>query len=142
MTDPVINDWGSRSHVQTLVLMVVTALGLYICYQLAAPFLPALAWALALTVLFTPLQCWLESKLKSPSLAALVSVLVIALIVVVPVTFVVQRLAVQAANGAVLIEREVSSGEWRQILKAQPWLAPFADSIEEQLVSCNIQSFG
>lgn len=133
LTDPETNDWGSRSHVQTLVLMAVTALGIYFCYQLAAPFLPALAWALALTILFTPLQCWLESKLKHPSVAAFVSVMVIALIVVVPVTFVVQRLAVQAANGAVFIENQVTSGEWRHILEFQPKLAPLADRMEQQL---------
>ena len=47
---PVANDWGSRSHVQTLVLMAATAVGIYLCYRLAVPFLPALAWALALAV--------------------------------------------------------------------------------------------
>ena len=46
--DPVANDWGTRSHVQTLLLMAATALGIYLCFLLAAPFLSALAWALAL----------------------------------------------------------------------------------------------
>ena len=40
-------------------MLVATAFGIYICYLLAAPFVPALAWALALAVLFTPLQRWL-----------------------------------------------------------------------------------
>ena len=127
------NDWGSRSHVQTLVLMAVSALGLYLCYRMAAPFLPALAWALALAVLFSPFQRWLESKLKHPNLAAAVSVLVISLIVVVPATFVGQRLVLQAAKGAELIETKINSGEWRRALEAQPRLAPLADRIEHQL---------
>ena len=82
MPDPTANDWGSRSHVQTLVLMGATALGIYLCYRMAVPFLPPLAWALGLAVLFTPFQRWVESKLKHPRLAAFVSVLVIGLIVV------------------------------------------------------------
>ena len=127
------NDWGSRSHVQTLVLMAVSALGLYLCYRMAAPFLPALAWALALAVLFSPFQRWLESKLKHPNLAAAVSVLVISLIVVVPAAFVGQRLVLQAAKGAELIETKINSGEWRRALEAQPRLAPLADRIEHQL---------
>ena len=45
---------------RTLVLLVVSAAGIWLCYLLAEPFLPALAWALALSVLFTPLQRWLE----------------------------------------------------------------------------------
>jgi predicted PurR-regulated permease PerM len=133
MTAPVANDWGSRSHVQTLVLIAATAFGIYLCYRLAAPFLPALVWALALAVLFTPFQRWLEGKLKRPSLAAIVSVLVIGLIVVVPATFVGQRLVLQAAKGAELIETKVKSGEWRRAIEAQPRLAPFADRIEQEI---------
>ena len=131
--DSAVNDWGSRSHVQTLVLMVVSALGLYLCYRMAAPFLPALTWAVALAVLFSPFQRWLESKLRHPNMAAAVSVLVISLIVVVPVTFVGQRLVVQAAKGAELIETKINSGEWRRALEAQPRLAPLADRIELEL---------
>src|SRR5690242_14814156 len=91
--DPPIADSSiARSHVQTIVLLVATTLGIYVCYRMAAPFLPALAWALALAVLFTPLQRWLESKLKRIRLAAVLSVLVIGLIVVVGATFVGHRL--------------------------------------------------
>ncbi|MDZ4403602.1 AI-2E family transporter [Prosthecobacter sp.] len=133
MADPIANDWGSRSHVQTLVLMVATAFGIYLCYRLAVPFLPPLAWALGLAVLFTPFQRWVESKLKHPRLAAFVSVLVIGVIVVVPLTFVGQRLVVQAAKGADLIETKVTSGEWRRTFAAQPLLAPLADKIEKQI---------
>lgn len=126
-------DWGSRSHVQTLLLMIVTALGIYLCYLMAVPFLAALAWALAFAVLFAPWQRWLESKLKHPSLAALASVLLIAVIVVVPAVFVGQQLVQQAAQGASLIETKVSAGEWRRVIAAQPRLAPLADQIEQQL---------
>lgn len=130
---PVGNGWDSRSHVRTLVLMGATGFGIYLCYLLAAPFLPALAGALGLAVIFTPLQRWLESKLPFANLAAFISVLVIALIVVVPATFVVQKLVVQAANGARLIESKVESGEWRRAIEAQPRLAPFAVRIEENM---------
>lgn len=127
------NDWGSRDHVRTLVLMGATGFGIFLCYLMAAPFLPALAGALALAVIFTPLQRWLESKLRFANLAAFVSVLVIALIVVAPATFVVQKLVVQAASGAQLIETKVESGEWRRAIEAQPHLAPFADRLEKDM---------
>ena len=112
--EPATNDWGARSHVQTLLLMAATALGIYLCFLLAAPFLPALAWALALAVLFAPFQKWLESKLAHSGLAAMIAVTVIALIVVVPAVFVGQKLVAQAVKGAQLIETKVSSGEWRR----------------------------
>ena len=132
-TAPVTNDWGSRSHVQTLVIMAATAFGIYLCYRLALPFLPALAWALALAVMFTPFQRWLESKLKHPSLAASVSVLVVGLIVAAPVTFVGQRLIMESARGAEIINTKVESGEWRRAIEAQPRLAPLAGWIERKV---------
>jgi predicted PurR-regulated permease PerM len=41
------SDWGSRNHVQTLVLMLATVLGVYLCYLLAAPLL----WGLVMGLL-------------------------------------------------------------------------------------------
>lgn len=133
MTAPIADDWASPSHITTIMLMLATACGIYLCYRLTVPFLPALAWALALAVLFTPIQRWLESKLRYPNLAAVVSVLAIGSIVIVPATFVGQAMVLQAAKGAELVEAKISSGEWRRALEAQPRLASFADRIERQL---------
>lgn len=130
---PAVNEWWSRGHLQTLVLMGATALGIYLCYRLALPFLAAFTWALALAVLFTPFQQWLESKLRRPGLAAAVSVLVACLMVAVPATFVVQRLIQEAAKGAETIQVKVEAGEWRRAIEAQPRLAPLADWIERKV---------
>jgi hypothetical protein len=59
----------------------VNAQPLDFCYRLALPFLPALAWALALAVMFTPFHRWLEPKPKHPNLAASVSILVVGLVI-------------------------------------------------------------
>ncbi len=129
---PVVNDWGSRGHVQTLVLMAATVLGVFLCWRLAVPFMSALVWALALAIVCAPCHEWLESKLKRPNLAALVSVLGIGLTVLGFATFVGQRLVQEAVNGAELIATKVESGEWRHALEAHPRLAPLADWMERQ----------
>jgi len=123
----------SRAQVRTLVLLLATAIGVFVCFRLAVPFLPALTWALVLAVLFAPFQGWLEGRVRQPSLAAMVAVLVIVLIVAVLATFVVQRLVVQSAQGAQLIEARVKSGEWRHTFDNQPGLAPLVERIEQQL---------
>ena len=128
----IANDWGSRNHVHTLVLMAVTVVGIYFCYRLAAPFFPALALALALAVLFAPLHRWLESKVKYPNLAATISVLVVAVMVVMPAMFVAERIIGEAARGAETIKTMVESGEWRRALKTHPFIAPFGHWIERQ----------
>jgi hypothetical protein len=87
------SDWGSPVHVRALVLMVLTGAAIYVCYLLAAPFFPALAWALALAVLFAPVHRWLESKVKRPNLAAALCVLVVVVVVVVPALVMAERIA-------------------------------------------------
>lgn len=104
------NDWGSRNHIHTLVLITVTLIAIYFCYRLTVPFFPALAWALALAVLFAPLHRWLESKVKYPNLAASLSILMVALIVVVPATFVLERMVGEAIRGAETISTMWSLG--------------------------------
>ena len=126
-------EWGSRSHIHVLELMAATALGIYLCYRMALPFVPALTWALALAVLFMPVHRWLESAVKHSSLAASISVLVIGLIVVVPATFLGQRLVSEAVTGADTIRAQVESGEWQRVLDAHPRIAPIAQSIERRI---------
>jgi len=126
------NDWGSQKHVQVVVLTVATACGMYLCYQLAAPFFPAIVWTLALAVVFTPFQRWVESKVVHPNLAAGISVLMIGVVLLGLATFVGERLVREAANGAQLITTNVESGKWRHALEAHPSLAPFFDWMERQ----------
>ena len=130
---PIADNWVSRSHVQALVVVVATALGIYLCYQMALPFLSPLIWALALAVLVTPFHRWLERKPTHPSLPAAVSVLVVGLIVVLPATFVGQRLVTEAVRGAEVIQTKVESGEWRRAIEAQPRVAPLAAWIERKV---------
>lgn len=127
------NGWESHRGIRALVLIAATVIGIYVCYLLTVPFLPAIAWALALAVLFAPVHRLIEEKVKRESLAATVSVLIVALIVVVPSTFVAQRLIGEAAKGAEVIRAKVESGEWQRVLDAHPSIAPIGAWIEQQV---------
>jgi predicted PurR-regulated permease PerM len=116
----------------TIVLLAATLAGAYLCLLLAAPFLPALTWALVLSVLFVPIHRILEARMKQPNLAAVVSVLIVALTIVGPATFVGQRLVTEAANGAVLVQAELETGTWRHVLENHPRIAPIEKWIEQQ----------
>lgn len=130
---PVADAWVSRSYVQALVFIAATAVGLYVFYQLTLPFLPAIVWALALAVLFAPLNRRVESRIKHPGVAASVTVLIVIVIVAVPAIFVGQRLIMESARGAEIIQTRVDSGDWRRAIEAQPSIAPLADWIERRL---------
>jgi len=124
--------WCAHNPVHTLVLMAITVIVVYFCYRLAAPFLPVITWALALAVLFAPFHRWLGLKVKHPNLAATISVLLAAVIVVVPAIFVAQQVIGEAAGGAETIKTMVESGTWRRTLDGHPLLAPVGHWIEQQ----------
>lgn len=126
-------NWGAHPQAQSLVLMLATGIACFVCYLIAVPFLSAVLWALTLAVLFVPLQRVLEGRTRHPNVAALISVLVIALIVVVPMIFVVQRLTSQAASGAQLVANKVASGEWQRALEAQSKFSPIAKAIDKHV---------
>jgi predicted PurR-regulated permease PerM len=125
------NDWASRDHVHALVLIAATAIGLYLCYQLAKPFLASIAWAMALGVIFVPLQRRFETKLRRPSLAALLTVLVIIVIVFLPLALLTERLVSEAADGTIAVKLKIESGEWERAFNDHPRLAPIGRWISE-----------
>jgi predicted PurR-regulated permease PerM len=127
------DDWATRSHVQTLVMMVATALGFFLCYRLAVPFLSPLTWAVTLAILFAPFHRRIESRIRHPGVATAVSVLVIGLIVVVPMTLVGQQLLMQAAKGAEVIEAKMASGAWRRVLADNDAVAPWVERLAGQM---------
>ena len=127
------NDWGSSSHVHTLLLMAVTVVSIYLSYRLVAPFLAALTWSLALAILVAPLHRWLESKVKSPNLAATISVVLVVVIVIVPAMFVADRIISEAVSGAETVKIMIESGEWRRMFEAYPLIAPAGDWIAREL---------
>ena len=127
-------EWSAPGYTRGLVIMAATAAGLYLCYRMALPFVPAVSWAMALAVLFMPAHRWLQSTMKGrTNLAAALSVLVIGLMVVVPATLMGQRLISEAAAGTDAIRAKVESGEWQRLLDAHPRVAPIAKQIEQQI---------
>jgi predicted PurR-regulated permease PerM len=140
MHHPETNAMRAQNRVRTLGLLAAIAGGAYLCFLMALPFLSALVWALALAVVCTPCQRWLEARVKHPNLAALLSVVAIALVVIGTATFVGQRLVQESVKGAELIVTKVESGEWRQALEAHPRLAPLADWMERQNLPTTVKT--
>lgn len=127
--------WWTREHVQVLVLLGATAVGLALCYLLVEPFLPALAWALALAVVAHPAHGWMLRRVPHENLAAGLAVALVAVIVVAPSIFVIQRLVQEAGTGVEAISKGLESGEWRRALERNPRVRSMAEWIEGQIKS-------
>ena len=122
---------ASRSRLRVYVSLAITVAGLFVCYLLLAPFLPALTWAMALAILFAPAHRWVEAKVRRPDLGAAISVLGIGLIVVMPLTYLGSRLIAEAASGAVILKDKAASGEWRRALEGHEALAMLGQWIDQ-----------
>lgn len=123
----------TRRQVHTLLLMAVTVVGLYLCYRLAAPFVPVIAGALALAVLFVPLQRRLERRLGSGNLAAGLCVALVVVLVVAPLLLIGSRLLQELARGAQAAQALVESGGWRAAFDRHELLAPVGDWLDRQV---------
>lgn len=134
------SDWLMSGGIRTLTLVAVTAGGVAVCALLLWPFLAPLVWALALAVLFAPFHQWLLRRLKRPNLATAIALILIAVIVVVPLSLIGERLVGEAANGAASLEKSLRSGDWRRAVDASPRLAPVAQWIEDRIDLAGIAS--
>ncbi|TIU60259.1 MAG: AI-2E family transporter, partial [Mesorhizobium sp.] len=87
---PDLKQMPDMKQMRLLGIVAATAIGLYVCYLLALPFLPALTWALVLAIILYPAHRRVEERLRNQNLAALVSVSVAAVAVGLPLIFVAQ----------------------------------------------------
>ena len=124
--------WLTRERALVMVLALVTSIALYICYRLALPFLPALAWALALAVVTHPLHSLIERRVKRPNVAAAAAVAVVAAIIIAPAFFVARRAVSEAARGVEAIRAGIEAGWWRATVERNPRLAPALRWLEEE----------
>lgn len=122
--------WLSRERTLALALIIVTALAFYFCYRLAHPLLPALGWALALAVVTYPFYEWIIFRVHRVNLAAGLAVILVALTLVAPASFVMQRLVREVASGVERLQTEAATGRWRTIVERNPRLAPALRWIE------------
>jgi predicted PurR-regulated permease PerM len=112
-----------------LARLIFTVFFVAITALVAAPYLSSLTWALVLAVVFARPHRWLETFLN-PSLAAGVSALAIALMIVAPLFLISQRLIGEALAGVDYIQNEIADGSWAAFLEAHPWLKWIGDQID------------
>jgi predicted PurR-regulated permease PerM len=129
------NGRWSRPRIRAATLALLAGFGIYLCYRMAQPCIPSLVWAGALALIFSPLQQWIEGKLRKPNLAAAFSLVIIGLLVVVPATWFAQKLAEQATSVPQNIQRQIAVGKWHLHGNEHPHLAHLLALIERQVSS-------
>jgi predicted PurR-regulated permease PerM len=138
MDEPRHPDWTHESRpppwlherVLTFTLLGLTGLAVYLCYLLARPFLSVMAWALALAVAALPLHIWIERRVRQPSLAATLSVLVVVFLLFTPAGFIIPQVINKAVEGVNMVRTHVESSGWKRTVERHEWVTPVWQWIE------------
>ncbi|MBB5751976.1 AI-2E family transporter [Prosthecomicrobium pneumaticum] len=123
----------TAERLRLMVIVALAAIGLYLSYRLALPFLPSLTWAVVLAILLAPLHGRIERRVRQRELAAGLTVGATAIAVVVPLLVVGGQVAAEAARGAVHVEAAIRTADWRDAIAGYPRIVAAATWVEERL---------
>jgi predicted PurR-regulated permease PerM len=123
--------WFTRERLLLFALLAATTVGIIVCYRLAAPFLPALAWALALAVVGHPIHVRVARRIQSADLASAISVAIVAVGLIAPAVFVTQQVFRQAGEAVDKVQTKGGAERLTGVLEKNSTVAPVLDWIEQ-----------
>lgn len=112
---------GVLARGKLLVIAAATIVCVYLCYRLAAPFIPALVWAVTGAVITRPIVRQLGRRIESPPWRAGVAVSVVTVVVFAPIVTLVYVAAVQL--GQAVQNWQAYFDRWQDALSRQPRIA-------------------
>jgi predicted PurR-regulated permease PerM len=125
-------------HARKWLLVVGSLLLVFLCWLIVKPFLPALCWAFGLALIAQPFYQWLCRKVSRRGLAAGISLIVIAVVLVAPAMILARVLVLEATELAQQIageqQRENLRSEMKnnyQVRKVLDWLRTRVDLQQE-----------
>ena len=122
----------TRERLLTIVLAILTFLALYVCYRIIEPFIPAMAFALALVVATQRPFCWLRSRIKSRTGAAAVAVLLVALLIIGPAVALTTYIVQMAVDNIHELRQGGNAASLRQKLEEQPLIGPLVKQVGQR----------
>src|SRR5215467_7234010 len=113
--EPQANPQHTKRWITAIFLGLLTLVALYFCFIIARPFLTSILWALIIAVPFHPVHDRLHRVIRNKSAAALVSVLIVILIVVIP-AFLLGMATINELKNAYqsVSEKSAAGGGWTQ----------------------------
>jgi predicted PurR-regulated permease PerM len=127
------HDLATRDRLLLMVLLAATVVVTYLVYRLLWPFLPALAWAFALSIIAHPVHRWVGRKIHHRGAATGITVGLVAVLILGPALFVARQVTLQSIQGLQWIQEEGKLAEWRQTLSEQARLNGLMQWAEENV---------
>ncbi|HEY7912876.1 MAG TPA: AI-2E family transporter [Blastocatellia bacterium] len=106
-----------RKRATLIFLSLVSIFALYLCFLLFRPFLKPLLSALVIAIVFFPAHRRVKMVIRKPSLAALLSTLLVMFVIIVPAILLVVAIANELRNLVTLVQQEaVESGGFTALI--------------------------
>ncbi|MFP5265146.1 MAG: AI-2E family transporter [Blastocatellia bacterium] len=96
----------TKKRMTLIFLFSMTAFALYLCYLLFKPFLSPLLSALVIAIVFFPVHSRMQRVVRGPSLAALLSTLLVTLIIIVPAVMILLAITHEVTGLISLIDQK------------------------------------
>jgi predicted PurR-regulated permease PerM len=122
----------TRERLLTVVLAILTFFALYVCYLIIQPFIPAMAFALALVVATQRPFCWLRARIKRNTAAAAASVLLVALLIIGPAVALTTYIIQMAVDNIHELRQGDNAAGLRKQLEQQPVVGPLIKQVGER----------
>jgi predicted PurR-regulated permease PerM len=140
---------GTGQQIRLLALVAMTAVLIVLCLLLAAPFTPAITWAVALAILAWPIHRWIAHRVARRGLAAALSSAVVTAAILATGLFVAYQVASETVSAADRMEDGAAGGDIREKTASVPvlgklvaWMERVGFDVEataRRLVEANIR---
>jgi predicted PurR-regulated permease PerM len=98
-----------KNQARWIALMIATGIALYLCWRMLQPFVQVLAWATVLVVAFYPVHRRLLARTKRPGTSALLSCVLVAVTILLPLTLIIIALVHEMSGFADNLKANVSA---------------------------------
>jgi len=134
MTTRSDDSWLTRERLLMLVLVGASVVVGWLCWRLVEPFVPAITWALVLTVLAHPLHERLLSMFKKwPSISAALAAIAVTLAIALPTTLLVRQAGSEAVISIETARKLFDTNRWKLAIERFPQLARVSKWIEREV---------
>jgi predicted PurR-regulated permease PerM len=112
----------TRERILAGTLLLGTAIVLALCIGIALPFFPALTWAVVFAIAARRMHERIERRVGNRSLAALISVVIVAIVIVGPIVWISIQVSQEVRDGLTRIQAAAKSGTLEAEIHRHPAL--------------------
>ncbi len=129
--DAVESLW-SGERVKFVALLALSTITLYLIYLVFLPFSSAIIWAVALAIISDPIYRAIQRRIGNANAAAAIAVLVVLLLIVLPLLFLGQQVAQEAAGAVDAARSPEARAQLMDKLQALPGAHRLMDYLQQR----------